>query len=58
MTDHRVVLPVHAREGETVEIHWHTTDGTVHYQRVTCPPRATRDAARTARPDVREEDAR
>jgi hypothetical protein len=40
-----IVLPIHAREGETVEIHWHTHDGKVHYQRVTCPPRATRDAS-------------
>jgi hypothetical protein len=39
-----IVLPIHAREGETIEIHWHTKDGTVHHQRVTCPPRATREA--------------
>ena len=38
-----IVKPIHARDGEVVDIHWHTLDG-IHVQRVTCPPRPTRDA--------------
>jgi hypothetical protein len=42
----KIVLPIHAKEGETVEIHWHTEEGHVYHQRVTCPPQATRDATK------------
>lgn len=34
------VLPVHAREGQTVGIHWHTADGTIVVERREGPPRA------------------
>jgi hypothetical protein len=47
------VRTVRAFEGETVEIRWRCADGTDVYQRVTVPPRATRDA-RAGRPDPAE----
>jgi hypothetical protein len=33
------VHPIHAREGEAVDIHWHRTKGgPVYIERRTCPP--------------------
>lgn len=39
-----IVHPVHAREGEVVDIHWHLKDGTVYVERRYIPPPATREA--------------
>lgn len=40
------VRQVRAHEGEIVEIRWTCADGTMFYQRLTIPPKATRDAGR------------
>jgi hypothetical protein len=34
-----IVNPIHAREGEVVDIHWHTKQGDIFVQRVRCPTR-------------------
>lgn len=36
------VKPIHAREGEVVEIHWHTATN-IFVERRTCPPQPTRE---------------
>lgn len=37
-----IVKPIHAHEGECIDIHWHTTTG-IFIERRTCPPKATRE---------------
>jgi hypothetical protein len=39
------IKPIHAREGDSIDVHWHCEDGT-YIERLTCPPKATRDARR------------
>lgn len=40
-----IVHPIHTREGEVVDIHWHLKDGTVFIERRDSPPpKATREA--------------
>ena len=36
-----IVNPIHAREGEWVDIHWRLKNGAVLVERRSCPPRAT-----------------
>lgn len=38
MAHGRVVVPVKAMQGETVEVQWRLRNGGTHRQRVTCPP--------------------
>lgn len=38
-----IVRPIHAREGEVVDIHWHT-GSEIFVERRTCPPKPTVDA--------------
>lgn len=33
-----IVNPIHAREGEVVDIYWRLHDGRVHVERQSCPP--------------------
>lgn len=40
------IRQVRAFEGEVVEIAWQCQDGAVFHQRVTVPPKATREAKR------------
>lgn len=46
MTD-KIVKPIHAREGEVVDIHWHLRNGSVLIDRRTAPPAATQEARAT-----------
>ncbi len=40
-----VVNPIHVKEGEVVDIHWHLKDGAVWVERIhNPPPKATRDS--------------
>lgn len=39
-----IVVPVHANEHSLVEVRWHCRDGSIYYQRVSIPPKATREA--------------
>lgn len=43
---------VRAYEGETVEIQWRLEGGAIYVQRVTIPPKATRDAQQWAEQQV------
>lgn len=47
------IRQVRAHEGEVVEIGWQLNDGTSFYQRLTIPPKATRDAVHEKRAAVR-----
>ena len=38
-----VVKPIHARDGEIVDIHWHVDAG-IYIERRRCPPKSTREA--------------
>jgi len=38
MADYLIVNPIHAREGEVVDIHWRLKTGQVYIERYTCPP--------------------
>jgi hypothetical protein len=42
MAQTRIVIK-RALQGETVEIQWTLADGTIYYERYTCPPKATRE---------------
>ena len=46
MTD-KIVKPIHAREGEVIDIHWHLKNGTVLIERRTTPPAATQQTRTT-----------
>ena len=46
----KIIKPIHAREGEFVDIHWHCSEG-IHVERLACPPLSTREA-RASREDV------
>lgn len=39
-----IVNPIHAREGDVVDIHWRLKNGQVYIERRTTPPEATRAA--------------
>jgi len=38
----KIILPIHAKENEIVQIHWHCQEG-VYIDRHTCPPKSTRE---------------
>jgi hypothetical protein len=48
MSKAKAIRTIHANETETVEIRWVLLDGSVHYERYTCPPAAVRHARQTA----------
>jgi hypothetical protein len=35
------IIPIWAREGEHVQVHWRLRDGRVYVEEYTCPPTAT-----------------
>lgn len=46
-----IVKPIHAREGEAIDIHWHTATE-IFVERRTCPPKASREARALTTEDV------
>jgi hypothetical protein len=44
MSEQKVVHPIHAKDGEVVDIHWRLADGKTFLERRTCPPQAYRDS--------------
>lgn len=49
-----IIRPIAANHTEVVEIAWRLADGTIHYERHTCPPRATITARRREIANLRE----
>ena len=41
-----VVKPIHAREGDQIDVYWHCNEG-IFVQRVTCPPKTTREVRKS-----------
>ena len=43
MIKNKIINPIHVREGDFVDIHWHTPEE-IYIERRECPPKATREA--------------